>query len=290
MNRPALRLGLSLASYTHLGPGARMFEAAADLARTAEDAGYDALFVPDHVSQNAVGGGADAPMLEAYTLLGALATVTHRLRLGAFVTPATFRPPVLVAKSVTTLDVISGGRAILGVGAGWDAEEHRRYGIDFPRAARERMSRLEDTVTISRSMFDHSRSTVAGKHTAIDDAANSPAPVQAHLPILIGGGGEKLTLPLVARHADIANISAHDLDAADRKVAILERECRAIGRDITSLTVTTFLVPDSADHVASVTEQLASRRIDGLIIAHTTGAANDIRAYADAVAGTGLMG
>jgi F420-dependent oxidoreductase-like protein len=267
-----------------------MFTALARLAQETENAGYDALFVPDHLSQNAVGGGADAPMMEAYTLLGALATVTHRLRLGAFVTPTSFRHPALLAKSVTTLDVVSGGRAILGVGAGWDIEEHQRYGIEFPAAARDRISRLEDAVTIGRSMFDQPRSSIAGRHTTLDNAVNSPAPLQPHIPILIGGGGEKLTLPLVARHADIANISAHDTHAVRRKRAILERECAAIGRDITTLTVTAFLVPDNAAHVAAVAHELASLGIDGLVIALTTGDANDINAYAEAIVASGLTG
>jgi F420-dependent oxidoreductase-like protein len=277
---PELRRGLSLGS---LAPPARvsadLFDSIRRLTTAAEHAGFDALFVPDHVVQNAVGGSGRAePMLEAYTLLGALATVTERIRLGALVSPVTFRNPALLAKAVTTLDVVSAGRAILGIGAGWDDGEHRSYGFDFPPAS-ERIARLEEAVVICRTMFTRASATVEGKYFSLDEAISQPRPVQLRVPILIGGGGEKLTLRVVARHADIANLSAHDPESLRRKVAVLDHECELAGRDPGSLRKTAYLVPDHLAHIEAVASSLPDLGVDGLILVLTSAEVDDVEQY-----------
>ncbi|MDB4873038.1 MAG: hypothetical protein JWL97_4042 [Gemmatimonadales bacterium] len=272
-----LRLGLSLASLTALRPAdGRLFDAIYRLAEATEASGFDALFVPDHVQQNATGGGRHEPMLEAYTLLGALAARTERLQLGAFVTPVTFRNPALLAKTITTLDVVSHGRAVLGIGAGWDADEHAGYGFDFP-APLERLARLDEALTICRAMFDEPIATYAGRYYRTGAAVNAPGPVRQP-PVLVGGGGAR-TLRLAARHADAINISAHDLGAVPHRIKFLERACADAGRDPTEITRTAFLVPHNSAHVEQVARSLPDLGVDGLILALTSADAAEIASY-----------
>ncbi|MGH3280865.1 MAG: LLM class flavin-dependent oxidoreductase, partial [Trebonia sp.] len=195
-----IRRGIHFGSYGTVDDGAAVFERLAQAARLAEEAGFDAISVPDHVHQNQVGGGPASPMFEAYTVLGALAAVTSSATLFSLVSPVTLRAPGLLAKAVTTLDVISSGRAALGVGAGWDAAEHEAYGIEFPGIG-ERFDRLDEELAICRAMFTTERVTVTGKFYPMKDAYNSPRPVRGSIPVLVGGGGEKRTLDLVARYA-----------------------------------------------------------------------------------------
>jgi F420-dependent oxidoreductase-like protein len=274
-----LRRGVSLASVTALaGYGPRLFDETARLAEHAEAAGFDALFVPDHLMQNSVGGARDAPMFEAYSLLGALAVVTNSVQLGAFVSPVTFRHPPLLAKAVTTLDVISHGRAILGLGAGWDAEEHHLYGIPFPSAAR-RLTELEEALRACQAMLHRAERSAIGDTHEARHVPNQPPPVRAHIPILVGGGGERHTLRIVAQYADAANIAANDMDVVRRKLRVLSAHCADVGRDPASLHVTAFFVPDSGTHVASVARQLARLAVDGVILALTSGRTADIDEY-----------
>lgn len=275
-----LRRGLSIASVTALaGAGSRLFDDTAQLALRAEAAGFDAVFVPDHLMQNSVGGGPDAPMFEAYTLLGALAAVTSTVQLGALVTPVTFRHPVLLAKAVTTLDVISEGRAILGIGAGWDADEHRRYGVPFPAAVR-RLADLEEALRICRAML-HQRagSQLVGDLQQGRDIPNQPVQAQARIPILVGGGGERRTLRIAAEYADAANISAHNMESLRRKLEVLRAHCASLGRDPASVHFTAFFVPTDAGHVEATARQLAVLGIDGVILALTSANASDIDEY-----------
>ena len=146
-------------------------------------------------------------MFEAYTVLGALALATASARLFSLVSPVTLRAPGLLAKAVTTLDVISGGRAVLGVGAGWDVAEHEAYGIEFPGLG-ERFDRLDEELAICRAMFGAERANFSGKFYAVRDAYNSPRPVRGAIPVLVAGGGEKRTLDLVARYGDACNVFA----------------------------------------------------------------------------------
>lgn len=237
------RFGLHLTNLTFPGgtPG-DLFARIAEVAAEAEQSGFDSIWLPDHLVQQPIGGGPEAPILEPYVLLGALAVRTRTARLGALVSPVTFRTPALLAKTVTTLDVVSNGRALLGVGAGWVADEHTTYGLDFPPTG-ERQDRLEETVRICRAMLAQQEPTnFTGRHYSLVDAINQPRPVQERIPILIGGSGEHRTLRSVARYADACNING-DIDTLRRKLDVLRRHCQNAGRDPAEITTTTTIEP-----------------------------------------------
>jgi F420-dependent oxidoreductase-like protein len=254
--------------------GAAVFRRLAEGAQAAEEAGFDAISVPDHVHQNQIAGGPASPMFEAYTVLGALALVTHSARLYSLVSPVTLRAPGLLAKAVTTLDVISGGRAVLGVGAGWDAAEHAAYGIDFP-ALGERFDRLEEELAICRAMFRDERASFTGRFYAVRDACNSPRPVHRSIPVLVAGGGEKRTLDLVARYADAGNFFYEgDLEQVRHKFDVLARHCERVGRDPAEISKTVFAI-DTADLRAfeSTARALAAAGVDGVVVGNPDDAA-----------------
>jgi F420-dependent oxidoreductase-like protein len=231
-------LGLQIPSFTYPGVIDRdLFGRVTQIATTAEDAGFDSVWVMDHLYQIRNVGQRIEPMLEAYTLLGAIAARTSRARLGTMVTGVTYRNPALLAKIVTTLDVISSGRAILGIGAAWNDEEHRGYGFDFP-SPRERLERLEEAIQICRAMFTEEAPTFKGKHYRIEEALNFPRPIQpGGPPILIGGGGERKTLRLVAQYGDACNLFG-DTATIRHKLDVLERHCKDVGRDPAEITKT----------------------------------------------------
>jgi F420-dependent oxidoreductase-like protein len=233
--------GLHLGSYGAVDDGAAVFERACAAAILAEEVGFDAISVPDHMHQNGTGGGPTSPMFEAYTLLGALAMRTKTVKLYALVSPVTLRNPAFLAKAVTTLDVISDGRAILGIGAAWDVDEHAAYGFDFP-ATGERMDRLDEALSICTALMGNEQSTIAGKHYSVTNAYNSPRPVRGSIPILVGGGGEKRTLDIVARHADACNVFG-DAQTVHQKFAVLREHCERVGRDYDEITRTAFVSP-----------------------------------------------
>jgi F420-dependent oxidoreductase-like protein len=261
-----IRRGIHFGSYGSVDDGAAVFGRLAEAARTAEEAGFDAISVPDHVHQNRVGGGPASPMFEAYTVLGALALATSSATLFSLVSPVTLRAPGLLAKAVTTLDVISGGRAVLGVGAGWDAAEHEAYGIEFPGLG-ERFSRLDEELAICRAMFGAERAAFTGKFYAVQDAYNSPRPVRGSIPVLVAGGGEKRTLDLVARYADACNVVAGDPADVRHKFDVLNRHCERIGRDPAEITRTVFAF-DTSDlgALAASARSLAAVGAGGMII------------------------
>ena len=188
-------------NYTFPGvPEDKLFDHVVGQAKAAEAAGFDLVTVMDHFYQIRGVGPETAPMLEAYSALAALATQTRKVKLGTLVTGVTYRNPALVAKEVTTLDVISKGRAILGIGAAWNEDEHVGYGFDYPPIAR-RMDRLAEAVTIAKLLFTEERPSFEGKFYRIDRALNVPRPIQKGGPkILIGGGGEKRTLRILAEN------------------------------------------------------------------------------------------
>ena len=225
------RFGLQLPSFTFPDvPDDKLFDRIIAIAQAAESSGFDSFWVMDHYHQIGHIGPPSDPMLEAYTLLAAVAARTSRVALGAMVTGVTYRNPAFLAKVVTTLDIVSSGRAILGIGAAWNEEESRAYGYDWPSTA-ERFERLEDALQICRAMFTQPRSTIRGKRHHIDGAYNDPQPVQPGGPkILIGGGGEKKTLRLVAQYADMWN-GFGDPTAIKHKVEVLAGHCRDVGRD-----------------------------------------------------------
>jgi F420-dependent oxidoreductase-like protein len=233
---PVTALGVQLPNFSGVET-ADLFEHTAGLARAAEASGFDSLWVMDHYFQLPPLGGPDQPMLEAYTLLGALAARTERIQLGTLVTGVTYRNPGILAKIVTTLDVVSKGRAILGIGAAWYDVEHKALGVDFPVGA-ERLDMLEEAVQICRAMFTGDDVSFEGAHFHLDHARNLPRPVQAGGPrIMIGGGGEKRTLRLVARYADKCNVTG-DVATLTRKIEALRRHCAEVGRDPSEIDVT----------------------------------------------------
>jgi len=261
-----IKRGIHFGSYGRVDDGPAVFARLAEAARAAEAAGFDAVSVPDHVHQNQVGGGPASPMFEAYTVLGALATVTSSVWLFSLVSPVTLRPPGLLAKAVSTLDVISGGRAVLGVGAGWDAAESEAYGIEFPGLG-ERFSRLDEELAICRALLSDPPATFTGTFYAVREAYNSPRPVRGSVPVLVAGGGERRTLDLVARYADACNVFAAEPAAVRHKFDVLDRHCERTGRDPEEITRTVFAF-DTSDlaALAASARALAAAGADGMIV------------------------
>src|SRR6059058_249197 len=246
-----MRLGLQIQTFTYPGvPHDKLFERVADIAVTAEQSGFDSVWVMDHLYQIPFVGQRTEPMLESYTLLAGLAARTSTVSLGTMVTGVTYRNPALLAKIVTTLDVVSSGRAILGIGAAWNEDEHRGYGFDFPPAG-ERLARLEEAVQICRGMFTQEEFTFQGRFYRTSGALNFPRPVRpGGIPILIGGSGERRTLRLVAKYADACNLFG-DLPTIKQKLDVLRRHCDDVGRDPAEITKTRlgglFVAEDEAE-------------------------------------------
>jgi F420-dependent oxidoreductase-like protein len=245
-----MRLSLSITDYTWDDGPARLAGHLVDVVRSADEAGIDTVWVPDHLLQGAPGSSPEDEMLEAYTTLGFLAAKSDRVRLGTAVTAATFRPPALLIKAVTTLDVLSGGRAWLGIGAGYHLEEARAMGLPLP-PTRERFEHLEDTLRLAVQMWSGDRSAFTGTHHRLDGPINSPNSLQRpHPPILVGGTGEQRTLRLVAQYADACNV--FDIPDGGRtirhKLAVLAGHCDAVGRrfDDIEKTVSTRLGADES--------------------------------------------
>jgi len=208
-----------------------------EIARTAEESGFESVWVMDHFYQIPTVGRRDEPMFDAYLLLGALAAVTSRVKLATMVTGVTYRNPAHLAKLVTGLDVLSCGRAILGIGAAWNDDEHRGMGFDFP-PLKERFERLEEALQICRAMFTQDAPSFQGTHYRIESVLNVPRPVTpGGPPILVGGSGERKTIPLLARYGDASNFFG-DVDTIRHKVQVVENACEAIGRDPAEITKT----------------------------------------------------
>jgi alkanesulfonate monooxygenase SsuD/methylene tetrahydromethanopterin reductase-like flavin-dependent oxidoreductase (luciferase family) len=197
-------------------------------------------------------------MMEGNTLLGGLAAATKTVSVGLLVGGVIYRNPALMAKATTTIDIISGGRAVFGLGAAWNDEESHAYGFDFP-PLKERFERLEDALNISRLMFTQPESSYEGKHFTIDGALNNPQPLRGDIPILIGGSGEKKTLRMVAQYADGCNIFG-DVPQVKHLMGVLEGHCERLGRDMSEITKTR-----NGSFVAGRTQEAAERRRDELI-------------------------
>jgi F420-dependent oxidoreductase-like protein len=228
--------GLHLPRYTFPDASpAQLFDSVVEQVQAAEGAGFSTVTVMDHLYQIPGVGPITDPMLEGWSVLAALARETSRVRLGTLVTGVTYRNPALLAKTATTLDVISGGRALFGLGAAWNDVEHDGYGFEFP-PVRERMDRLDEALTIVRAMFTEERPSFEGRFYRIREALNEPRPIQpGGPPILVGGGGEQRTLRIAARHADLTHWFAIGIEPLRRKTEILERYCAEIGRDPASI-------------------------------------------------------
>jgi F420-dependent oxidoreductase-like protein len=264
-----MKLGLHISDFTWDGGPTALQRQLGDVAVRAEQAGYDRISVMDHVWQIAHLGPPEHEMLEAYTALGFLAAKTERVKLLTVVTAVVYREPGLLAKAVTTLDVLSGGRAMLGIGAAWNQEESRGLGLFFPSAA-ERFERLEEALQICRQMWSDDDGPYQGKHYQLERTLNSPQALsRPHPPILIGGSGERKTLRLVAQYADACNI--FDTPELAHKLQVLREHCERLGRDYDEIEKTAQLRFDlgpRGERVEQTIEHLHELADLGIQVAH----------------------
>jgi F420-dependent oxidoreductase-like protein len=262
-----MRVGLQLPSFSFPGWPASIAPTLAEVAAAAEGAGFASLWVMDHLFQlpaDTGWGGPHEPMLEASTALGFLARATSRIHLGAMVHGAHFRAPGLLLKAVTTLDVLSRGRAYLGIGAGWYAREARGLGIPWPER-RERFDLLEDTLRLAQRAWSGDHTPFEGRRIRAEEPIVVPGPLsRPHPPVLVAGGGERRTLRLVARYGDACNILVPDPGESRAKLAVLRRHCEEVGRDYDSIEKTSLVETDlrpgrqkPADVVAALRAQAA---------------------------------
>jgi F420-dependent oxidoreductase-like protein len=251
-----MKVGLQIPDFsTPRGPEGLARELAV-VARTADEAGFEYIAVMDHFFQIAAVGPAEKEMLEGYTTLGYLAACTSRAVLVTLVTGTIYREPAILAKIVTTLDVLSNGRAWLGIGAAWNEEESRGLGIPFPPVA-ERFERLEETLQICLQMWRGDEKPYQGKYYHLERPLNSPQSLsRPHPPIMIGGGGEKKTLRLVAQYADACNLFAGP-DTA-RKLDVLRQHCEAVGRDYDTIYKTAYYWFDTSQGAQRIVDELGA--------------------------------
>ncbi|TMD19056.1 MAG: LLM class F420-dependent oxidoreductase [Chloroflexi bacterium] len=244
-----MKLGLDIADFTWPAGPAKLGSTLADIARTADQAGFDSIWVMDHFWQIRMNGPEHHEMLEGYSALSYIAAVTKRAKLGTMVTGVVYHQPGILAKTVTTLDVLSGGRAWLGIGAAWNEAESRGLGIPFP-PIKERFERLEETLQICQQMWEGKRGSekpFRSEHYQLERPLNSPQSLtRPHPPILIGGGGEKKTLRLVAQYADACNL--FPTPEIPRKLDILREHCRAVGRNYDEIEKTSLFTFDLGDN------------------------------------------
>ena len=237
-------LGIHYASFTHPDWRSTLTDRLTETATIADQGGVALFTVMDHYFQMIPFGGPFEPMLECYTTLGYLAAATHDIDLGVLVTGATYRHPGLLAKIVTTLDVLSHGRAWLGIGAAWYDREHEGLGVPFPPTA-ERFERLEETLQIAQQMWSEDDGPYAGRHFQLAETICLPPPVRGSVPIMIGGSGERKTLRFVAQYADACNLFATDDPATvAHKLDVLRGHCDAIGREFDSIRRTLLVHED----------------------------------------------
>lgn len=233
-----MRFGLHISAFQWPGRPHETANRLAAIARTAEDVGFSSLWVMDHVIQIPQVGREWEDILEAYTTLGYLAAVTERVRLGTLVTGITYRNLALLGKQIATLDVLSGGRAVAGLGAAWFAREHAAYGWDFPDVA-GRYALLRDALELLPQLWGPGTPSFEGRTTTLAEAICYPRPLQDPVPILVGGSGERTTLRLVAEHAHACNLFG-DAETVRHKVQVLHAHCADVGRDPAEIEVTTL--------------------------------------------------
>ncbi len=282
----SLFFGFHMPNFTFAGAdGPALFDRVVANTLAAEAAGFDLVTVMDHFYQIRGVGAETDPMLEAYTTLGALAARTSRVKLGTLVTGVTYRNPAVLAKQVTTLDTISKGRAILGIGAAWNEDEHKGYGVDFPPIS-ERMERLDEALTIAKLMFTQDRPSFEGKHYRIDRALNVPRPIQAGGPkILVGGSGERKTLRLLAKHGDIGHWFGGPVEDLKRKRGVFEEHCAAVGRDPSTVLLTVgmnIILVDDEKEGRALFDRIPEERKPTVRIATPARAAETLQPYVDA--------
>jgi F420-dependent oxidoreductase-like protein len=270
-----MRLGVHYADFGHPGGTHLLVDRLAETARVADQGGVSLLTVMDHWFQMEQLGGPAEPMLEGYTTLGYLAAVTERVRLSLLVTGTTYRHPGLLAKTVSTLDVLSGGRAMLGIGAAWYEREHLGLGVPFPPLA-ERFERLEETLRICRQMWSDEDGAFEGKHYTLAETVCVPRPVQRpRVPVLIGGSGERKTLHLVAQYADACNLFGESPTVVGRKLDVLRRHCDDVGRDYDEIEKTVIAMGDPVGDGDGFLRAMAAYAALGISLVATTPSADD---------------
>jgi F420-dependent oxidoreductase-like protein len=232
-----MKVGLHYANFTHPDWASTLEDRLTSSIKVADQGGVSLVTVMDHWFQMENLGGPTEPMLEGYTTLGYLAALTENVRLSLLVTGATYRHPGLLAKTVTTVDRLSRGRALLGIGAAWYDREHRGLGVPFPTMS-ERFERLEETLQICQQMWSEDNGPYEGRHFQLAETCCVPAPVRGTIPILIGGSGERKTLRLVAQYADACNLFGESVDVVAHKLDVLRRHCDDVGRDYDSIEKT----------------------------------------------------
>jgi F420-dependent oxidoreductase-like protein len=248
VNGVTIKLGLQIPNFSYGTGVAELFPTVIAQAQEAEAAGYDSVFVMDHFYQLPGLGTPDEPMLEAYTALGGLATATERVQLGTLVTGNTYRNPTLLAKAITTLDVMSQGRAILGIGTGWFELEHDQLGYEFGTFT-DRFNKLDEALQIILPMLKGERPTFSGKYYRTQEAMANPR-FRDHIPLMIGGSGEKKTIPLAAKYFDHLNIIT-GFDELPRKLAVVKDRCEEIGRDPATLETSTLVIAVIDENVSA---------------------------------------
>jgi len=257
-----IKLGLQIPNFSYGTGVAEMFPTVIAQAQEAEAAGFDSVFVMDHFYQLPMLGSPDQPMLEAYTALGGLATATERVQLGTMVTGNTYRNPTLLAKSITTLDVVSQGRAMLGIGTGWFELEHDQLGFEFGTFT-DRFNKLDEALQIILPMIKGERPTFSGKYYRTQEAMANPR-FRDHIPLLIGGSGEKKTIPLAARHFDHLNVIA-GFDELPAKMKVVRERCEEIGRDPATLETSALVTAMVDENVTEefIPEEMKQRMVAG---------------------------
>ena len=284
-----IKLGLQIPNFSYGTGVAELYPTVIAQAQEADAAGFDSVFVMDHFYQLPGLGSPDQPMLEAYTALGGLSTATENVQLGTLVTGNTYRNPTLLAKAITTLDVMSQGRAVLGIGTGWFELEHDQLGFEFGTFT-DRFNKLNEALEIILPMLRGERPTVSGKYYRTQEAMAEPR-FRDHIPLMIGGKGEKKTIPLAAKHFDHLNLTA-GFDELPRKVQVVKERCEEIGRDPSTLetsmlvmavideNATQDMIPDDfkqnvvvggADQIADqIKAKVLDAGIDGVILSPIT--------------------
>ena len=265
------------------------FDRLTEIAKTAEGSGFSSISMMDHLHQIPPVGPPENWMFEGNAILAALAARTSSIHLGLLVGGVTYRNPALVAKLITTIDVISRGRAVLGIGAAWFEEEHEAYGFDFP-PLKERFERLEDALQINRMMFTQDVATFQGKHHRVDGALNNPKPSRGDNPILIGGSGERKTLRFVASYGDGSNLFG-DVERIKHLLGVLEGHCEDVGRDpaeITKTRMATVFISESHEEAVAKFEQATAGTSDPeraraqAFVGEPDEIANEVQRYLDA--------
>jgi len=291
--RAPITLDLHLPNFNFPGVGPdEVFDHLVEIAQTAERSGFSSISVMDHLHQIRGVGPPENWMFEANTILAGLAARTSTVTLGSLVGAVTYRNPALLAKVTTTLDVISGGRTWLGLGAAWFEDEHRAYGYEFP-PLKVRFEMLEDALRVIRAMLTQERASYAGKHFSVEGAYNNPKPLRGDIPILIGGGGERKTLRLVATYADGCNLFG-DPATVRHKLDVLERHCEDVGRDpaeITKTKIGVVLIGDTHEAAHAKIERLAAAGLPReRLEAATVGEGDELAEWAASFAEVGIEG